>query len=178
MLEVFVKGCEQYDENKNIFVSIKDQTLKLEHSLLSISKWESKWHKPFINKENKSTEEVIDYIKCMTINTVNDDIYRCINDSIFCIVNNYISDPMTATTFNDINNRPSREIITSEIIYYWMITYNIPFECEKWHLNKLLTLIKVCNNKNNPDKKMSRSEVIRRNKELNNKRRMAMNSKG
>lgn len=178
MLEVFVKGCEQYDENKNIFVSIKDQTLKLEHSLLSISKWESKWHKPFINKENKSTEEVIDYIKCMTINTVNDDIYKCINDSIFCIVNNYISDPMTATTFNDINNRPSREIITSEIIYYWMITYNIPFECEKWHLNKLLTLIKVCNNKNNPDKKMSRSEVIRRNKELNNKRRMAMNSKG
>lgn len=178
MLEVFVKGCEQYDENKNIFVSIKDQTLKLEHSLLSISKWESKWHKPFINKENKSTEEVIDYIKCMTINTVSDDIYRCINDSIFCIVNNYISDPMTATTFNDINNRPSREIITSEIIYYWMITYNIPFECEKWHLNKLLTLIKVCNNKNNPDKKMSRSEVIRRNKELNNKRRMAMNSKG
>ena len=178
MLEVFVKGCEQYDENKNIFVSIKDQTLKLEHSLLSISKWESKWHKPFINKENKSTEEVIDYIKCMTINTVNDDIYKCINDSIFCIVNNYISDPMTATTFNDINNRPSREIITSEIIYYWMITYNIPFECEKWHLNKLLTLIKVCNNKNNPDKKMSRSEVIRRNKELNNKRRMVMNSKG
>lgn len=178
MLEVFVKGCEQYDENKNIFVSIKDQTLKLEHSLLSISKWESKWHKPFINKENKSTEEVIDYIKCMTINTVNDDIYRCINDSAFRIVNNYISDPMTATTFNDINDRPSREIITSEIIYYWMITYNIPFECEKWHLNKLLTLIKVCNNKNNPDKKMSRSEVIRRNKELNNKRRMAMNSKG
>lgn len=178
MLEVFVKGCEQYDENKNIFVSIKDQTLKLEHSLLSISKWESKWHKPFINKENKSTEEVIDYIKCMTINTVNDDIYRCINDSVFRIVNNYISDPMTATTFNDINDRPSREIITSEIIYYWMITYNIPFECEKWHLNKLLTLIKVCNNKNNPDKKMSRSEVIRRNKELNNKRRMAMNSKG
>lgn len=178
MLEVFVKGCEQYDENKNIFVSIKDQTLKLEHSLLSISKWESKWHKPFINKENKSTEEVIDYIKCMTINTVNDDIYRCINDSVFRIVNNYISDPMTATTFNDINDRPSREIITSEIIYYWMITYNIPFECEKWHLNKLLTLIKVCNNKNNPDKKMSRSEVIRRNKELNSKRRMAMNSKG
>lgn len=178
MLEVLIEGCEQYDESINSFIQIKSQTLKLEHSLLSISKWESKWHKPFVNKETKTTEEVIDYIKCMTINNVDDAIYKCIDDNVFKIINEYISDSMTATTFNDINSGSSREIITSEIIYYWMIAHNIPFECEKWHLNRLLTLIKVCNNKNNPGKKMSRSEIIQRNKELNNKRRMAMNSKG
>lgn len=146
---------EYYDEVKNEFVYTKEQTLQLEHSLVSLSKWESKWHKPFLSPDDKSSEEVIDYVKCMTITqNVKPEVYNYLTKGNLEDINNYIDNPMTATTFNSERKSPSREIITSEIIYYWMITLNIPFECQKWHLNRLLTLIKVCNIKSNPPKKM------------------------
>ena len=170
---------EYYDEVKNEFVYTKEQTLQLEHSLVSLSKWESKWHKPFLSPDDKSSEEVIDYVKCMTITqNVKPEVYNYLTKGNLEDINNYIDNPMTATTFNSERKSPSREIITSEIIYYWMITLNIPFECQKWHLNRLLTLIKVCNIKSNPPKKMGRQELLNRNRALNEARRKQYNTRG
>ena len=134
------------------------------------------------NTDDKSFDEVMDYIKCMCVEELEDenDLYRLSEENVSDI-NAYIQDSMTATTFSDFSdnkNTKSREIITSEIIYYWMIANNIPFECQYWHLNKLLTLIKVCSIKNSPEKKMSTSEILSRNKALNAARRKKMNSKG
>lgn len=179
MLKLVIPSIEFYDEQKQEFINTKEQSIQVEHSLVSISKWESKWNKPFLSKESKTIEETIDYVKCMTLTqNVPSEVYsRLTNDNIND-VSKYISAPMTATWFSDTKEKPSREIITSEIIYYWMITYNIPFECQKWHLNKLLALIRVCSNKNQPAKKMSRAEIISRNRELNNQRRQALNTNG
>lgn len=170
---------EGWDEKKQEFIVPKTQVLQLEHSLVSLSKWESKWHKPFLSLEEKTVEETLDYIRCMTITqNVKPEIYNFLTNENLKQINDYIDDPMTATTFSDGNQRPSREIITSEIIYHWMVSFNIPFECQKWHLNKLLAFIKVCCNKNLPPKKMSRSEILQRNKELNEARKKALNSAG
>lgn len=179
MFQLVIPDLEIFDEGKSEFITIKGMTIQVEHSLLSISKWESKWNKPFISKTNKTIEETIDYIKCMTITkNVPEEIYKRLTNLNIEQVSKYIAEPMTATWFNETKDKKSNEIITSEIIYYWMITYNIPFECQRWHLNRLLTLIRVCSNKNTPDKKMSKSEIINRNRELNNKRRQEYNSKG
>lgn len=179
MLKITVPGLELYDEEKNEFINYKDQTLQLEHSLVSISKWEAKWHKPFLSDEDKTLEEIIDYIKCMTITqNVKSDVYDRLTSDNIQTINDYIQDSMTATTFSDDKNTGKKEIVTSEIIYYWMVTYNIPMECQKWHLNRLLTLVKVCTIKNSPPKKMSNSEIISRNKALNAARRKKMNTKG
>ena len=179
MLKITIPGKEFYDEQKEEFVYYGDTTLKLEHSLVSISKWEGKWCKPFLSSNDKSVEEIIDYIKCMTITqNVKSETYERLTEQNLKDINSYIDAPMTATTFRDAGGRSSGEIITSEIIYYWMITFNIPFECQKWHLNRLLALIKVCNIKNSPPKKMSAQEVMRRNKELNAQRRNSLNTKG
>ena len=159
---------------------MKEQMLQLEHSLVSLSKWESKWCKPFFSKQEKTYEETIDYIKCMTITqNVKDDVYtRLTNDNVMQI-NKYIEAPMTATTFSkDANGKGGKEIITSELIYYWMIALNIPFECQKWHINRLLTLVRVCNVKNEPSKKMSKKDIMSRNRALNAARRKQLNSKG
>lgn len=179
MLKILIPEKELYDNKNNEFIYLPSRELVLEHSLVSISKWESKWHKSFLNTDDKSFEEIMDYIKCMCVEEPEDenDLYRLSEDNIKDI-NNYIQDTMTATTFSDNQNSRSREIITSEIIYYWMITNNIPFECQHWHLNKLLALIKVCSIKNSPEKKMSTSEILSRNKALNAARRKKMNSKG
>lgn len=178
MLKIKVPETEMYDELNEEFLIFKEQTLHLEHSLISLSKWESKWLKPFWSKYDKTREESIDYIRCMTINPVNDDIYDRITPSIIAQINKYIDWPMTATTFYRVDKGQNKETITSEIIYYWMITLNIPFECQKWHLNRLLTLINVCDMKNNPSKKMSRKELLNRNRELNKIRREELNTKG
>ena len=179
MLKIIVPGMEFYDENKNEFIYYNEQVLQLEHSLVSISKWESKWCKPFLSGGDKTTEEIIDYVRCMTITqNVKPDVYQRLTESNIKDINDYIDSPMTATTFNNFNNSGGREIITSEIIYYWMVTFNIPFECQKWHLNRLLTLIRVCNIKNTPPKKMSKSEILARNRELNNARKRQFNTKG
>lgn len=180
MLKITVPGLELYDESKNEFINYKDQILQLEHSLVSISKWEAKWHKPFLSDEDKTLEEIIDYIKCMTITqNVKSDVYDRLTSDNIQTINDYIQDSMTATTFSDDKKKTGKkEIVTSEVIYYWMVTYNIPMECQKWHLNRLLTLVKVCTIKNSPPKKMSNSEIISRNKALNAARRKKLNTKG
>ena len=181
MLKITIPACaEQYDEIHNRFLpATKEQTLSLEHSLVSLSQWESKWHKPFLAKEPKTVEEMIDYVRCMTLTqNVNPDVYTAITPKILAEVSAYIDASMTATTFSKKDKAPSREIITSEIIYYWMISCNIPFECQKWHLSRLLTLIQVCNIKNGPQKKMSQKEIMSRNRALNAARRKKLNTKG
>ncbi len=180
MYKLVIHKGEWFDEKKQEFINIKnDVTLVLEHSLVSISKWESKWKKPYLSLNNKTKEEEIDYIRCMTLTqNVDPIIYYCISQKDLIKINNYINDPMTATTFSDEKKSTSREIITAEIIYYWMISYNIPFECQKWHLSRLMTLIRVCASKNSPDKKMSQKEIISRNKALNQARRAKLHSRG
>lgn len=184
MLRITIPGDEQWDAGREEFVqSRKDQTLQLEHSLVSISKWESKWCKPFLRKDQMTDEEIVDYVKCMTLTqNVDPEAYRFLTNENIEQVNQYINAPMTATWFSEDKNskgkRSKGEQITSELIYYWMISLNIPFECQKWHLNRLLTLIRVCNVKNQPPKKMSRKEILSRNAALNAARKQQLNTKG
>ena len=180
MLQITIPAVELWDERKQEFVTTKEQTLQLEHSLVSLSKWESKWCKPFLTKQEKTFEETLDYIKCMTITqNVDPEVYNYLTNKNIEEINNYIDAPMTATYFSDDKTaKSSREQITAELIYYWMIALNIPFECQKWHLNRLLTLIKVCNIKNQPPKKRSRKEIMSRNAALNAARRKQLNTKG
>ena len=178
MLEIKIDGGELFDEGKEEFITINPQVLKLEHSLVSISKWESKWHKPFLSNDNKTQDEIIDYIKCMTINKVDDLIYLSLSQDNYNEIEKYIDDPMTATTIKDINQKKSHETVTSELIYYWMVALEIPFECEKWHINRLLTLVRICNIKNQPAKKMSNREIYNQNRLLNEARRKKYHTKG
>lgn len=183
MLSITIKPKELFDERTGEFITFKGQTLQLEHSLVSLSKWESKWHKPFldaIEKGKLSPEETIDYVKCMTLSSnIDSETYNFLDGNNMKEISEYISNSMTATTFNDSSNKSgSKEIVTSEIIYYSMVALQIPFECQKWHLNRLLTLIKVCNIKNQPPKKMSTKDVMSRNAALNAARRKQFNSKG
>ena len=179
MLRLIVPEKELYDERTGLFVRTKKQVLQLDHSLVSLSKWESKWHKPFLSKNEKSGEEMLDYIRCMTITqNVPDEVYFALDTNELMKINNYLNDSMTATTITKQQGKSRGEIITSEIIYYWMISLQIPFECEKWNLNRLLTLIEVCNIKNSPGKKMSKSEIMRRNRTLNAARKQQMHTRG
>lgn len=180
MLPIHIPDVELYDEEKDEIVTIKGQTIRLEHSLVSISKWESKWCKPFLSKEPMSDEEIIDYIKCMTITqNVNPDIYKYMTRNNMSEISEYINAPMTATKVPKANDGiGDRETITSELIYYWMIALQIPVEFQTWHLNRLLALIEVCNFKNKPPKKMSRREILERNRALNAQRRAKYNTKG
>ena len=178
MLKITIPASEQYNSETNTFFTTKEQHLSLEHSLLSISKWESKWKKPFLSKDDKTYEESIDYVRCMTITQNVDPLaYYSIKDAQLKQILDYIQDPMTATWFSE-KKPPSREIITNEIIYYWMTALNIPFSCEKWHLNRLLTLIRVCSEKNQPPKKMKRGDILRSNQALNAARRKAHHTRG
>ena len=181
MLQITIPAVEYFDENKQEFVGLeKEQTLRLEHSLVSLSKWESKWCKPFYSKEPKSREETLDYIRCMTLTqNVDPEIHNFVSDENMRQVSEYIESPMTATRISeDKKGKGNREIITNELIYYWMIALNIPLECQKWHLNRLLTLIRVCDIKNQPPKKMSKREVMNRNAALNAARRKQLKTKG
>lgn len=182
MLKITIPASEKFNEETNEFIYKKEQNLVLEHSLVSLSKWESRWHEPFLSskKENKTNEQIIDYIRCMTLTqNVDPSVYYDLTPDNYKKIQAYIDNTMTATTFNHLQqNKPSTEVITSELIYYWMIAYNVPVEFEKWHLNRLLTLIKVCSIKNTPPKKMSKREIMNRNAALNASRRKAFNSKG
>ena len=178
MLKIVVPAMEGWDERKEEFVHYKEQKLELEHSLVSLSKWESKWQKPFLSSE-KTSEEILDYIRCMTLTqNVNPDVYYRLTQDNIRQINEYIESPMTATTFGEDKKPRGREIVTAEVIYYWMIALQVPFECQKWHLNKLLTLIKVCNIKNQPPKKSSKADIMRRNARLNAQRRARSGSRG
>ena len=179
MLKITIPAVEFFDEKTQTFFTTKSQTLQLEHSLVSLSKWESKWCKPFLSKQEKTTEETLDYIKCMTITqNVDPNVYNCLSSSNIKDINDYIDAPMTATTFSEAHNSGPKETITSELIYYWMISLNIPMECQRWHINRLLTLIRVCSIKNAPPKKMGKRELMSRNASLNAARKKQFNTKG
>jgi hypothetical protein len=182
MLTVTIPAVELYDEVNNEFITIDERILSLEHSLASLSKWESKWCKPFLSKEKMTEEESLDYIRCMTITPdVPSEVYNFIPNSVIEEVSDYIAKPMTATWFSDKGKKGkknSNEQITAEIIYYWMIALNIPPEYESWHLNKLLTLIRVCDEKNKPAKKRSNNSVLNEYAALNRARRQKLSSKG
>lgn len=179
-LTITIPAVELFDEVKMEFVNTKEQTLELEHSLVSLAAWESQWEKPFLSKEQKTREETISYIKHMTLTpNVDPDVYNYIGDDNIQKINAYIEAPMTATTFSDDKNgKKNRETITAEIIYYWMVALTIPPEYQYWHINRLMTLIKVCSIKNAPPKKMSQAEAMRENKALNEARRKQFNSRG
>lgn len=178
MLKIILQAVEYYDEVNEQFIYEDPDMLTLEHSLVSISKWESTWNKPFLDKKEKSVEEIMDYIRCMDTNENDPSMYKRLTRDNISDINKYIEAPMTATTFTKTNDPPNREIITSELMYYWMVSYNIPFECQHWHLNRLLTLIRVCNIKNNPPKKMSKRDTLSRNRDLNKARKQQLNTNG
>lgn len=180
MLTIIVPEREYFDESTSEFVEIESTILELEHSLVSISKWESKFEKPFLSEEERSGEETLWYVKFMTRNkNVPDEVYNNLSRQNINEISEYINARMTATWFSKRGpQKKSREIITSEVIYYWMISMNIPFECQHWHLNRLLTLIEVCGQKNSPAKKMSRHEIAMRNRELNERRRTQLGTRG
>ena len=181
MLTIRIPDQELFNDATQEFVKVKGRELSLEHSLVSLSKWESKCHKPFLTKEDKTRAETIEYIKCMTITqNVNDNVFKAIDAKVINEVSAYIENPMTATSFSEHEQKRTinREVITAEIIYHWMVALQIPMECQKWHLNRLLTLINVCNIKNQPNKKMTRGQIHARNRSLNAARRERFNSAG
>lgn len=179
MLWITIPAREFYNEETQEFLSTKEYTLQLEHSLVSLSKWESKWQTPFYKKTDRTDEQTLDYIRCMTITkNIHPTVYNNLTVKNVDEIVNYIESPMTATTLPESAKKTNREIITSELIYYWMIALNIPFECQKWHLNRLLTLINVCNIKNAPKQKMGRKELMDRNRALNEARKQRFKTKG
>lgn len=182
MLQITIPASEYYNDKTGEFITVKSQTLSLEHSLVSISKWESKWHKPFLSSNySKTNEEIIDYVRCMTLTqNVDPRVYNNLTEELFIKINNYCDDSMTATWFSDDNKptKKSNEVLTSELIYYYMFCNNIPMECQKWHINRLITLIRVCSIKNAPPKKMSQQELRARQRKMNNARRKKLHTTG
>lgn len=184
MLIINIPATELFNANTNEFVEIKETNLQLEHSLMSVKKWEQKWHKPFINQNRldfKTDEELLDYIRCMTINTVPKQVYSALTSKDIKAITDYIDNPMTATVFSNKNllgTGNSGEYITNETIYYWMIELNIPVEFQKWHLNSLMSLIRFINVKHQPKKNMNAKEAAAYRKAENARRRAKLNSKG
>lgn len=180
MLTITVQGREAWDEASECFITTKTCKLQLEHSLVSVSKWESKWCKAFLSEINdKSQEEILDYVRCMTINQVDPNVYYMLTSDNIKQIMDYINAPMSATTFSEApGSKRSRDVVTSELIYYWMVASQIPFECQKWHLNRLLNLIRICSIKNQPPKKMKRNEILSRNASLNAARRAKLGTSG
>ena len=183
MLRIEVPGGELYNEQTGEFIKVSPQTLELEHSLLSISKWESKWHKPYFGLEQKTEEEAIDYLKCMSLHPIKDPlIFTCLTQENVIAIRSYMNDPMTATTFSkrslEVKHKKSAKFTTSEEIYYSMFSYGIPIECQKWHINRLTTLLHIFAIREAPPKKMSKKQTLAEYAALNAKRRAATGSKG
>ena len=180
MLQITIPAIELWDELKQEFVNREAKTLELEHSLVSVSKWESKWHKAFLGKGEKTNDEIRDYVRCMTLTpNVDSDIYNYLTDENYKQINEYIQEPMTATTFrDDKQSRGGAKIITSEVIYSWMFSMQIPMECQHWHLNRLITQVRACSVLNQSPKKMSKKDIMSQNAALNAARRQKLNSKG
>lgn len=179
-ITIKVPDREFFDQVNNRFLTIKGRSLTFEHSLLSITKWESKWHKPYLSKTKKTREEAIDYLRCMCLDKVEDStVFMAIDEHGMKEISAYIENPMTATTFREDNKRQSHEIITNEIVYYWMTELNIPFDpCQKWHFNRLMTLIRVASIKKQPPKKMGKKEWAAQRSAINAQRRAKYGSKG
>lgn len=179
MLTITVPYREQFNSETQEFIYTKETKLVLEHSLLSIAKWEAKWHKVFLGKNKKTPEETLDYIRCMTITqNVDPNVYYALTEENLTEIDDYINDPMSALIFKDEKNKQSKEPITNELIYYWMTTLNIPVEFEKWHVNRLLSLIKLAGIKNQPKKKTSQKELIDRYHEINEANKKKFNTRG
>lgn len=179
MLTIVLPETEMFDEETQMFITAESITFELEHSLVSLSKWESITNKPFLGRDAKSYAEVIEYVRCMTITPgVPAEAYSRLTNEHYEAINGYMNARMSATWFNDDKKPTPKEIITAELIYYWMIELNIPFECETWHLDRLFTLIKVVNLKRQPAKKMSRREIGQRQRALNEQRLAQLGTKG
>ena len=180
MLQLVIPGEEFFDDTAQEFITHGDEILQLEHSLTAVSKWESIFGKPFLDKGEKTREETLEYIKCMIISPdVSSDVFSRFSKEHFDAVNEYIGDKRSATWFADAPGAPrARETITSELIYYWMVVFNIPFECQNWHLNRLFNLIRICNIKSAKPAKMTRAQIAARNRELNAKRREQLGTNG
>lgn len=180
MLRIIVGEDEVYDEKENLFSTVGGIVLEFEHSLLSLSKWESKYQKPFLSSGEKSSEEAFGYLEAMLLTPgVGLDVLRRSSSETLDKVQEYIQSSESATIFGEMpERRGPGEVITSELIYYWMVSFNIPFECEKWHLNRLFSLIRICNIKNSPPKKMSKGEIAQRNREINKKRKEQLGTTG
>ena len=179
MLTITIPSYELFNDVTQEFISEHERVIQLEHSLLSISEWESRWNKPFLSNMEKTSNEIIDYVRCMTLTEgVPETAYLYIDNEQYKLINDYIAAPMTATTISEPPGKVSREIMTSELLYYYMIAANIPFECERWHLNRLLTLIRICSIKSQPEKKRPINEVMKSNAALNAARKKQFNTKG
>ena len=181
MIRISTPSGEYYDDRRQEFVTVTGQTVLLEHSLRSLAKWEARWKKPFLSKNEKTRAESIDYVRCMAVTpNIDPSIFETLTDASLAQINQYINDPMTATTFSNRNQtkKPSREIITAELIYYWMVALQIPFECQDWHLNRLLTLIHVCEVKNQPKKKINQRDAASERTRLNRARRAQLGTPG
>ena len=180
MLRLKIAPTEMWDERKQEFVQTGERELMLEHSLVSLAKWESKWQKPFLYQKPKTGDEMLDYVRCMTITqNVSPETYSRLTTGNMAEIEQYISRPMTATTFSaEQHGNRNGEKTTAELIYYWMVTLSIPFECEKWHLNRLLALIRVCNLKNQPARKKSQRAILQENRALNAARRQRLRTRG
>jgi hypothetical protein len=180
MLKIIVLGDEYFNEEESTFETVGDVELTLEHSLISLSKWESIHQKPFLDQTDKTSEEIAAYVEAMILTEeYPTDILSRFSDKNYKEINAYIESSESATTFGSMPKEGGRgETITSELIYYWMVAFTIPFECESWHLNRLFALIRICNIKNAPPKKMSRHEAAHRNREINAARRAQYNTRG
>lgn len=181
MLTIVVEEVESFDNEKQVFLTVEQAfTLELEHSLLSLSKWESKYETPFLGNEKHSSEEIFDYLKMMTLTpNVPDSVYDRLTGEHYHKINEYIESKQSATIFGEMPQTRGRgENITSELIYYWMVAYTIPFECEHWHLNRLFSLIRICNVKNSKKQKMPKAQLSQRYRELNEKRKAEFNTRG
>ena len=182
MLTVIVNGDEVFNEATSEFSSVGDFELNLEHSLVSLSKWESKFERPFLGKDLKTSDEIIWYVKAMILNqSYPSDLWTRISQNNLDEINTYVESKQSATTFGsmpEMRGRQRPEVITSELIYYWMIAFNIPFETQYWHLNRLFSLIRICNTKQSKPRKMSKAEVAQRNRDLNAQRRAQLGTSG
>lgn len=179
MLKLKIPGTEFYNEKINEFFTVGDVWLELEHSLLALSKWESKFEKPFLGKESHTNEEILGYIRCMvTTEDFDEMVFTRFTQENVDEVNDYINSAQTATTFSELPKKGKSEIITAELIYFWMIEFNVPFSCESWHINKLFALIKVCNIKKSKPKKMTKAELAERHQKLNAERKARLGTSG
>lgn len=179
MLLINVPSVDLFDEATNQFVKFTGEALLLEHSLVSLSKWESFNEKPFLGKDTKTDEETLNYVRMMTFSPVRDpEVYNHLTSANLQEISNYINAKMTATWFSDKPGENVASAVTAEIVYYWMIALLIPFECQYWHLNRLLTLIKVLNEKNSPPKPMSQFDAAAQQRELNESRKAQFKTQG